>query len=63
VAKGILAFASVWALIFSLQLLGIYIGAMLERQKAIDANVARWVLDPSTGESKFVYGVETEDRR
>jgi len=27
-----------------------------ERQKAIDAGVGRWTIDPATGERKFEYG-------
>lgn len=28
------------------------------RQQAIDAKVARWTIDPATGEKTFVFGLE-----
>jgi hypothetical protein len=28
-----------------------------EQEKAISAGVGRWIIDPKTGESRFVYGV------
>jgi hypothetical protein len=31
-----------------------------ERQKAIEAGAGRWVIDPTTGERSFIYGVESK---
>ncbi len=33
------------------------IGIHYERQKAIEAGVGRWVVDPATGNTEFKYGV------
>jgi hypothetical protein len=35
---------------------GYQLGAHNERQKAINADVGRWTINPATGESAFCYG-------
>ena len=41
-------------------MMGNGIGTCRERHKAMDANVARWIIDSKTGEKSFEYGVKTE---
>ena len=36
-------------------------GRMAEKRKAIDANVARWVVDAKTGEIALEYGCEKNE--
>ena len=41
-----------------IMLLGVVIGKGIERNKAIEANAGRWIIDPKTGDKDFHYGVE-----
>lgn len=42
-------------------LCGQYVGGELQRNLAVENNVARWTVDSTTGEKTFTWGVEKEN--